>query len=157
LAVAVDAGTVRVETENLPAVIIGEHALLLLDVLEIRELIDTGEQPVEFLLYLAGASFDIRGPWKFVGIEEFGTPGRCACNEPLKEGSPPPGDRVSDLPPRHRCSLPSATAVQIGYWSAAAHSADDHLMLKVAHAVDGWMADRFASDARTVNHPAAQP
>jgi hypothetical protein len=42
-AVAVDAGTVRVETENLPAIIIGEHALLLLDVLEVRELIDTGE------------------------------------------------------------------------------------------------------------------
>ena len=42
-AVTVDAGPVRVEAEDLPAVILGERALLLLDVLEVGELIDAGE------------------------------------------------------------------------------------------------------------------
>jgi hypothetical protein len=61
-AVTVGTGPVRVEAEDLPVVVLDEHALLLLDVLEVGELIDAGEQPVEFLLDLAGANFDVSDP-----------------------------------------------------------------------------------------------
>jgi hypothetical protein len=39
-------------------------------------LIDTRQQPVEFRLDLAGASFDVSDPGELIGIEKLGTPGR---------------------------------------------------------------------------------
>jgi hypothetical protein len=70
-------------------------ALLLLDVLEVGELIDAGEQPVEFLLDLAGASFDVSDPRELIGFEELGTPRWCAGDEPFE-------------PARHQCTITSA-------------------------------------------------
>ena len=107
-AVSVDAGPVGVETEDLPAVVLGEHALLLLDVLEVGELIDVGEHLVEFLLDLVGASFDVRDPRELIGFEELGTPRRCAGYEALEEGWRPLGDHTRDQTPRHQRSVSSA-------------------------------------------------
>jgi hypothetical protein len=110
-AVAVDAGPVRVEAEDLPPVVLGEYALLFLDVLEVGELINAGEQPVEFVLDLADASFDLSDPRKLIGLEELDTPGRSAGDQALEKGWRPPGDRTGNppqQPPRHQCSVSPA-------------------------------------------------
>jgi hypothetical protein len=89
-AVTVGAGPIPVEGEDPPTLVLGKLALLLLDVLEVGELIDAGEQPVEFLLDLAGASFDLSDPRELIRFEELGTPGRCAGNE-ARTGLAPAG------------------------------------------------------------------
>ena len=122
-AVGVDAGAVRVEEEDLPAVVLGEVALLRLDVLEVGELIDAGEQTVEFIPDLVRAGFDVGDPRELICVEELGTPRRRADDEAIEQGLAP-GRRSHQGPASQtlvRATIGSfATAVPHGAASAAA-------------------------------------
>ena len=77
---SVEAGAVPVEGKDLPTVVLRELTLLLLEVLEIGQLVDAGEQPVEFLPDFASPSFNVRDPRELVRIEELSLSRGCARN-----------------------------------------------------------------------------
>jgi len=87
LAVAVGTCPIDVEDENLPAVVLGDFVLFLLDVLEVGQPVNLGQQAFKFGLDLVGASLDASDPRIIVGIKELGTTRRSAGNSALEQTS----------------------------------------------------------------------